>query len=256
VILGAAVLDDILGLVILTVVSALARGEQVTAMHAAWSATVAIGFLVLAVLAGRWIVPWLDRKLPELDLPGTPTILALILAFALAWLAEKAGSAMILGAFAAGMILAALPKAKDIEHGITALGHFFVPIFFVGVGASVDLRTLDPGNPEGRAALLLGAVLIAVGIVGKFAAGHSAFWFKGDKNVVGAGMIPRGEVGLIFAQMGLDNGVFNQGQFAGATLMVLVTTFIAPPLLKRLLTSRPGRVDESSEGIEDLVAEA
>ncbi|MFO0891678.1 MAG: cation:proton antiporter [Isosphaeraceae bacterium] len=257
VILGAAVLDDILGLVILTVVAALARGETVTTAGVASSALVALGFLVMAVLAGRLLVPCLVRKLPNIDLPGTPTILALILAFGLAWLAEKAGSAMILGAFAAGMVLAAVPRTAEIEHGVTALGHFFVPIFFVGVGASVDLRSLDPGGPVGRSALLLGAVLIVAGIVGKFAAGYAPFWFKGDKKVIGVGMIPRGEVGLIFAQMGVDSGVFDQGQFAAATLMVLVTTFLAPPLLKGLLTSRPERrEDEEPEGIEDLVSEA
>ena len=83
------------------------------------------------------------------------------------------------------------------------------------------------------------------------------FWFKGNKTVIGVGMIPRGKVGLIFAQMGLSTGVFNQGLFAGATLMALVTTFVAPPLLKSLLSARPSRrVTEPLEGIQDLVTEA
>ena len=89
--------------------------------------------------------------------------MGLILAFGLAWLAEKAGSAMILGAFAAGLLLSSAPRVHEIERGITALGHFFVPLFFVGVGASVDLRSLSPVDQEGRWALLVGLALIVVG---------------------------------------------------------------------------------------------
>ena len=150
------------------------------------------------------------------------------MAFGLAWLANLVGSAMILGAFAAGLLLASSSRLHDIEKGITSLGHFFVPLFFVAVGASVDLR-LDPATPEGRLALSVGCVLCVTGIVGKLFAGYVPFWFKGNKTVIGVGMIPRGEVGLIFAQMGLSTGVFNEGLFTGATLMVLVTTFVAPP---------------------------
>ena len=257
IILGAAVIDDILGLVVLTVVTGLTRGEQVTLVNIAATAAAAFGFLGAVLLAGRFLVPWLSRVMQTLDLPGTPTIMGLILAFGLAWLAEKAGSAMILGAFAAGLLLATAPRAAEIERGITALGHFFVPLFFVVVGASVDLRSLDPFETEGRFALLLGAVLIVVGVIGKLFAGYAPWWFKGDKSVIGVGMIPRGEVGLIFSQVGLTTGVFNQGLFTSTTLMVLVTTFLAPPLLKSRLSCRPAsRPPEASEGIEDLVMEA
>jgi Kef-type K+ transport system membrane component KefB len=257
IILGAAVIDDILGLVILTVISAFARGEGVSLQSIVATTGVAFGFLAVVLVAGTLLLPWLTRISSTIDLPGTPTIMALILAFGLAWIAEKAGSAMILGAFAAGLLLASSPAAQEIERGITTLGHFFVPLFFVGIGASVDLRALSPVEPQGRWALLVGAVLIAVGVVGKLLAGHAPYWFKGNKNVVGAGMIPRGEVGLIFAQIGISSGVFDEGLFAGTTLMVMVTTCMAPPLLKRLISARPLRKPaEASEGIEDLVMEA
>ena len=145
---------------------------------------------------------------------------------------------MIIGAFAAGLLVVSAPQAHEIERGITEIGHFFVPLFFVAVGASVDLSALDPFQPASRFALLTGGVLIVVGVAGKLAAGYAPFWFRGNKTVIGVGMVPRGEVGLIFAQMGLATGVFDAGLFGAVTLMVIVTTLVAPPCLKLLLGPR------------------
>ncbi len=191
-------------------------------------------------------------------MPGTLTVLALIVAFGLAWLADRCGSAMIIGAFAAGLVVAAVPQSHEIERGITSIGHFFVPLFFVTVGAAVDISSLDPSRPASRFALLTGAVLIAVGIAGKLVAGYAPFWFRGKKLVVGVGMVPRGEVGLIFARIGLDSGVFDAGLFGAVTLMVIVTTLVAPVSLKWLLaTPDPTEIStDESECVEDLVTEA
>ena len=145
-----------------------------------------------------------------------------------------AGSAAIIGAFAAGLLLRRTPQAHDFEKAIQPLGHFFVPIFFVVVGASVDVRAFVPKDAAGWKMLAIGGSLIAVAVVGKFAAGYVPFWFRGNKAVIGVGMIPRGEVGLIFAQMGLAAGVFDTALFSAITLMVMVTTFMAPPLLRVL----------------------
>ena len=164
--------------------------------------------------------------------------MALITAFGLAWLAEQCGSAMIIGAFAAGLLVVSAPQAHEIERGITEIGHFFVPLFFVAVGASVDLSALDPFKPASRFALVTGGVLIVAGVAGKLAAGYAPFWFRGNKTVIGVGMVPRGEVGLIFAQTGLATEVFDAGLFGGVTLMVIVTTLLAPPCLKLLLGPR------------------
>src|SRR5262249_55328679 len=149
------------------------------------------------------VVPLVFRLARRIELPGTPTVLALIVAFGLAWLADRCGSALVIGAFAAGLLVVATPQAHEIERGITAIGHVFVPLFFVTVGASVDVSALDPLKPESRFALLTGGVLIVVGVAGKLLAGYAPFWFRGNKTVVGVGMVPRGEVGLIFARMGL-----------------------------------------------------
>jgi Kef-type K+ transport system membrane component KefB len=258
IILGAAVFDDILGLVILTVVASMAEGGEVGVVDVAKAAGAAFGFLAAALMVGSLVLPRLSTLASRIDLPGTPTIFALTLALGLAWLAEKSGSALIIGAFVAGMLLAKTERAHEIEKGITALGHFFVPLFFTVVGASVDLGALNPLHADGRSALVVGSALIACGVVGKVAAGFAPFWFRGDKRVVGVGMIPRGEVGLIFAQMGLNTGVFDAGLFGGVTLMVIVTTFLAPPWLKALVGNGKGRgtTEEESEGIDDLVNDA
>lgn len=253
VILGAAIIDDVIGLVILAVVSGLASGAEVSVVGGAKTAGIAFGFLIVTLLVGRWLVPLIGKVLAQFELPGTPTITALIIALGLAWLADRAGSALIIGAFAGGLLLRELPQHEQIEKGVASLGHFFVPIFFVAVGAAVDVRAFNPLDPAARPMLILGGLLVVAAISGKFAAGYVPFWFRGSKSVVGVGMIPRGEVGLIFAQKGLEYEAFTQPMFSAVALMVMVTTFIAPPLLKWLLTPRAPQKSDT-QGIEDLVA--
>jgi Kef-type K+ transport system membrane component KefB len=234
IVLGAAVIDDVLGLVILAVVAGLAEGKEITALGVAGITATAFGFLAATLLVGWLVLPPLARSVDRFKLPGVATLLAICLAFGLAWLASLAGSAMIIGAFAAGLLLRETPQAHAIERGITPLGHFFVPLFFVAVGAAVDVRVLNPFHPANHGTLAIGGLLILAAVAGKFAAGYAAFGFPGNKKVIGVGMIPRGEVGLIFAQMGLAAKVFTAGLFSAVTLMVMVTTFVAPPLLRLL----------------------
>jgi Kef-type K+ transport system membrane component KefB len=171
---------------------------------------------------------------------------ALILAIGLAWLAAAAGSAMIIGAFAAGLVLARTPQTHEIQQGVAHLGYFFVPIFFVLVGAEVDVRVFNPLDPANHQTLIVGGLLLVAAVIGKVLAGYCPFWFRGNKAVIGVGMVPRGEVGLIFAQMGLIYGVFDAGLFSAVALMVFVTTFMSPPLLKFLL-ARPQAVHDPQE---------
>lgn len=250
VVLGAAVIDDIVGLIILAVVARLVAGASLSVGSVAITTLIAFGFVVAALIAGRLIVPGLFRLLARIGNEQTLATMGLVTAFLLATVADAVGSALIIGAFTAGLIFAPTPHARPIERGVVRLGHFFVPIFFVAVGAAVDVRSfLDPRI------LLIGGVLIVAAIVGKVAAGFAPFWFKGRKLVVGVGMVPRGEVGLIFAQTGLAAGVLDVGLFSAITLMVMVTTFIAPPALKALLgqAPRPGARGPDRPG--ELVSE-
>lgn len=253
VILGAAIIDDVIGLVILAVVTGLAQGDEFSLLGVAMTTGLAFGFLIVTLLLGLWLVPWLDRVLNLFLAPGSPTIIALLVALGLAWLADQAGSALIIGAFAAGLFQRELPQHEEIEKGVANLGHFFVPIFFVSVGAAVDVKTFNPFDPAARSVLMLGGLLVGGAVIGKFAAGYAPIWFRGNKAIIGVGMIPRGEVGLIFAGMGLASGVFDRGLFSAVALMVMVTTFIAPPLLKWLVKPKRPQVSDT-EGIEDLVA--
>jgi Kef-type K+ transport system membrane component KefB len=231
IVLGAAVIDDVIGLVILAIVSDLVAGNAPSVIGIARATAVAFGFLAGAVLIGRLIVPWLFRLIARTSKEHTLATMALALAFVLAVLASKVGSALIVGAFAAGLVLAPTEHAHAIERGIIRLANVFVPIFFVAVGAAVDVRTFGS-----REVVTVGVALTVVAIAGKFAAGWAPVWVRARKTVIGVGMIPRGEVGLIFAQTGLTAGVLNAGEYSALMLMVLVTTFMAPPLLRRLLT--------------------
>ncbi|HEX2719259.1 MAG TPA: cation:proton antiporter, partial [Gemmatimonadaceae bacterium] len=229
IVLGAAVLDDIIGLIILSVVSTTVAGTALSGWGIARTAGVAVGFVALAILIGGRIAPPMFRFVARVQSEGVLGPVALAFALLAALLASAAGSATIVGAFAAGLVLHATPQRAHIETAVTNLGHFLVPIFFASVGAAVDLRAL-----ASRDSLLLGAALVAVGIAGKVAAGYAPLGFRGNRLLVGVAMVPRGEVGLIFAQMGLASGAIGSAEFGAIMIMVLATTFVTPPALARI----------------------
>ena len=239
IIIGAAIIDDVLGLVILSVVSGIAAGVSMGPLGVLRVFAVAVGFLVVAVVVGRFVMPRL------LDLVVRMRARYVLLAFAFAFalglsaLASLAGSALIIGAFAAGIILSGTNQFDTIEREVRPLASIFAPIFFVSVGASVDLGLLNPTRPGAAGILGVAAALTGLAIIGKLAAGWAAPWIEFRRVVVGVGMIPRGEVGLIFADMGRRAGVLNEGVFGAVLLMVMTTTFVAPPGLKLLFRQSP-----------------
>ena len=237
IIIGAAVIDDVIGLVILTVVSGMAAGASVSAFGILRISAVAVGFLVVAVLVGRFAVPRLFDLVVRMRVRYVLLVFAFAFALGLSAVAAVAGSALILGAFAAGIILSGTNQFDTIEREVRPVASIFAPIFFVSVGASVNLRLLDP-TQEGSAGLLgIAGALIVLAIAGKIAAGWAAPWVAYRRIVVGVGMVPRGEVGLIFADIGRRSGVLNEAVFGAVLLMIMVTTFVAPPALKLLFGS-------------------
>jgi Kef-type K+ transport system membrane component KefB len=238
IIIGAAVIDDVLGLVILTVVSGLAAGSSITLLGILRVLGIAVGFLVVAVLVGRFAAPRLFDLVVRMRVRYVLLVFAIAFALTLSATAAVVGSALILGAFAAGIILSGTNQFDTIEHEVRPVASIFTPIFFVSVGASVNLGLLDPTREDAPGLLGVAAILTALAILGKLAAGWAAPWVNVRRLVVGVGMVPRGEVGLIFADIGRRAGVLNEAVFGAILLMVMATTFVAPPGLKLLFGSR------------------
>ncbi len=237
IILGAAVADDVLGLVILAVVSKVAGGGQIDGAMVAKSTGLAIGFLIVAIAVGIPLGKRLIKVVGKTSVRGMLGAACVAFALLVAWTAKKADSAPIVGAFAAGMALARTNRRHDIDHALKPVVDIFAPVFFVYVGAEVNVKLLNPFVAENRPALLLGLLLTVVGFLGKFAAGFCA-WGKVRRAFIGAGMVPRGEVGLIFASVGLSSKALPDRVFVAVLVAVFATTFVAPPLLK-VLRPRP-----------------
>jgi len=233
IILGAAVVDDVLGLIVLAIVTRIAESGALEPSVALKSGVFAIGFVVVAVVAGGPVGRRLVHVVGKSNARGMLGAASVAFAILVAWLAKKAGSAPIVGAFAAGMALARTNRRHDIDAALKPVVDIFAPIFFISVGAQADVRLLNPFVAENRPGLLLGLGLTVVGFLGKFAAGFCA-WGKLRRPFIGAGMVPRGEVGLIFASMGLQTGALPQRIFVAVLLAVFATTFVTPPLLKKL----------------------
>lgn len=234
VIIGAAVLDDILGIVILAVVAGLAKTGEVQMMDISIIIVSAVAFLVGAIVLGRLLSPYMVGLIERLRSRGNPLIPALIVTFTLAYVAQVIQLEAILGAFAAGLILGETELRGEIEEQNRPISDFLTPIFFVCVGAKTNLAVLNPAIPSNREGLIIAAFLIVVAIVGKLAAGLGVFGKPGiNRYAIGVGMIPRGEVGLVFAGVGAATGVLSDSLDVSIIVMVIVTTFIAPLWLRQ-----------------------
>jgi len=249
-VLGAAVADDVIGLVILTVVVRLVTKGSISAFDVGQVVVVALVFLVGASLIGVRLVPpvfeWLARNSRA---SGTLMVFGLALALALSKLAELAKLAPIVGAFVAGISLSRSKVADRVHRELTPLGQLLIPVFFLQIGVDADV-----GQFVKPAVLGLAAALLAVAIIGKLVSAVGLIGSPGDRMLVGMAMIPRGEVGLIFATIGLQESVFGNNVDASVLLVVLATTLLTPPLLRwRLLRMRAGG---STASVADGASEA
>ena len=241
IILGAAVIDDVLGLIILAVVSGIIeQGDQFSAMSLVEIAAKAIGFLVVAVVLGsHLLIKPLFKAATVLRGHGLLVTTSLVICFGMAYLANMVGLAPIVGAFAAGLVLdhAHYQNLGEKEHltleqALAPLTALLVPIFFVQMGVMVDLTSFaDPS-----VWLLAGAISV-VAVIGKQVCSFGVLEKGLNKFAIGLGMIPRGEVGLIFASVGaglMANGepVVSGKTYSAIIVMVILTTMVTPPLLK------------------------
>ncbi|MEP7271925.1 MAG: cation:proton antiporter [Acidobacteriota bacterium] len=255
IILGAAVIDDVLGLLILAVVAgsikAAGMGASLSLLSVVSITAKAIVFLIGAFTVGHFVVPRLFHRAGQLESRGVLLALAIAFCFLLAWVASLVGLAPIVGGFAAGLVLdeAHFESFHDrgehrLEELLRPVGAILVPIFFVLMGLRVDLRVF--AKPE-----LLGfaAALTFVAIVGKQVCSLAVAERNINRLAIGLGMIPRGEVGLIFAGIGaalmlpnaqgVNEPVIGAATFGAVVIMVIVTTLVTPPALKWALARTP-----------------
>lgn len=243
IILGAAVIDDILGLIILAVVTGLIEASKqgletgISAVNVLTITLKAFGFLIASIIIGMLVTGKIFNFIQKLKVRGILLLSAISFAFLYAYLAYIAGLAGIVGAFAAGLVLAKTGQAKIIEERLRPVSDLVTPVFFVMVGAAVDISVFNPFNSGNIPILIIAFVLFVVAVIGKYVCGFAVFKEGLNKKAIGIGMIPRGEVGLIFAQIGLAYAVFDIKLFSAVTAMVMLTTFIAPPLLKKAFGS-------------------
>ena len=252
IVLGAAVLDDIMGVILLAVLYQFSIGGGVSVGNVGKIMGFIAIFMVLAPIAAKMLSRTIKHYDEASTIPGLvpTTIVSLLLFFA--WLAHKVGAPQLLGGFAAGMAISryfSMPFFKllqpdehfahHVEEEMRPIVHLFTPIFFVLVGLSLNLREIDWGSAS---TWTLSLSLLAAAFVGKILAG---FFIRGESMkarwAIGLAMVPRGEVGLIFAELGRTSGIFDAPTYAAMIIVIALTTLLPPFILRWFYTSGPGR---------------
>lgn len=231
IILAAAIIDDVLGLLLLTIVTGMAGSGSISLSETMIILVQALGFVAFVTIVVRYYFGRHQRIIARLGMPDPPMVFALAAMIGLAGLASYFGLAAIIGAFLAGMVFAELSDREGLMHRIQPLYHFLVPFFFVLTGAQVDWRIFGQGD-----VMIIAGVVTVLAVIGKLMAGILAGLGMKTRSlfIVGVGMVPRGEVGLIVASLGLSMSVINDELFSIVVIMAVVTTLIVPPILKWL----------------------
>lgn len=253
IIVGAAVIDDVLGIIVLAVVASLAKTGEVDVFNVIYLIISASVFLLGSIFLGKFFNHSFVTIADKLQTRGKLVIPAFTFAFLMAFLANVIQLEAILGAFAAGLVLDETDKRKELDKQVVPIADILVPIFFVTVGAKADLGVLNPAVPANREGLVIAVFLIAVAIIGKLVTGWTVIGQPQiNRFAIGVGMIPRGEVGLVFAGIGSASGVLSKPLEAAIIIMVILTTFLAPPFLRVAFKGSPeaAEIEESKEALE------
>lgn len=234
IVIGAAVIDDIIGLIILAAVIGVISAGSISWQNITFITFLAVFFLFGSLLIGNLAAKPILDFIHQLRIRGLLFLFSIIFCFIMAYVANLVGLAPIVGAFASGLILSRTEHQEHLVKRIKPLAAVFIPIFFVMMGVSVNIRLFNPFNPANHLILFLSLILFLAAVIGKIISG---FAVKGEINkwLIGVGMIPRGEVGLIFAAYGLAHDIINQSLYAVILLVVFFTTMITPPLLKYVI---------------------
>lgn len=249
IIIAAAVIDDVLGMIVLAIVNGMVASGELSIVNIASITIQAVVFVLVIIAVCLWVVPriydYFDARRRMVEAEGkvprsvNKFVLALIVCLFMAAFAEYIGLAAIIGAFLAGMLFADHAWEWDLEHKFDSITTFMLSFFFLNVGMQVQLDTLTSGS-----VLILAAVIIIIAILTKYI-GCGIGAKIGDKsidrksfNIIGIGMSPRGEVGIIVASIGLASGYMSSELYAVVVLMSVVTTIVAPPILAKLFRKK------------------
>ena len=243
-VLAAAVVDDVLGILVLTVVVGMSAGEAFSVGGVTLIGIKAVGFWVVLMAGGILGAQYISRALGTFRSSGSAIALALAIAFLAAGLAESFGLAMIIGAYTIGLALSGTSLARQLEEPIMAVYHALVPIFFVVMGMMVDLTVMG-------SVIVFGLIITALAILSKVVGSGVPALITGFNKVgswrIGIGMLPRGEVALIISSIGLSRGIIGSDMFGVAILMTVVTTLLAPIILvPAFAKGGSGRKEDSS----------
>ncbi|MFN9645978.1 MAG: cation:proton antiporter [Cyanobacteriota bacterium] len=236
IVIGAAVLDDILGIVILAVVVAIVGGGAFSVGPLLRLCLAAVAFVAVALVLSRTAAPLFDWVVDRLKAPGDVAVASFLVLTLCCFAAQAIGLEAALGAFAAGLILSASKHTAAIDKAVKPLVALFATVFFVLIGTGMDLSVLNPFDPTNREGLIVALFLLVVAILGKLASGWSYLSREpSNRLVVGLGMMPRGEVGLIFLGLGSQARILSPSLEAAILVMVIGTTFLAPVLLRLVI---------------------
>jgi Kef-type K+ transport system membrane component KefB len=239
-VLAAAVADDVIGLVILAAMAGTSSARGISFSGVARAAVLATLFLVAAAWLGRRFAPAILRRIARMRTRAALSTAALMFCFLLAVLAEKIGGlSPMVGAFAAGLILAKTEQKVHFEQRLKPVADIFVPVFFVMAGAAMPLQAIRLGSPGGGIVLEQAAALFAVAVAGKIVAGLTVPARAMNRLAVGVAMVPRGEVALIFASYGIAARIFSPRLYCVVLLVVMATTLLTPVFLKIVLRKSP-----------------
>ncbi|MBI5701359.1 cation:proton antiporter [Candidatus Saganbacteria bacterium] len=231
IVIGAAVVDDVIGLIILASVIGIISTGSLSIFNISKITAVAVSFLLGAVVIGNLAAPFILRFVHGMRVRGMLFVFAFSFCMLMAYFSQTAGLAPIVGAFAAGLVLSRTEHQEHIENQVKPVSDIFVPIFFVMMGVAVNLSLFNFSNPSNYPILTFASAIFAVAVIGKILSGFVVLE-KLNKLAIGVGMIPRGEVGFVFAAYGLAHNIISQELYSAMLLVVILTTFITPPLLK------------------------
>lgn len=247
--LGAAVFDDVLVILSLSIFLAM-QGGAGDLGEILWLLVKMLAFLTFSVAFGLWVLPWLTHRMARLPISQGILTLTLVVLLTYGFAAEMLGGmAAITGAFIAGLMMARSGEKERVEQGIHSMAYgLFVPVFFINIGLSVNARELHTNM------ILFALVITVTGIAGKWLGAGLGARLGGmsrrESAQLGAGMVSRGEVGLIVASVGIQQGLVTTDEFSAVVAMVLVTTLVTPPILRWLFASEPSSVPATSLGAD------